>query len=46
MLKFSTDSYAEIAVTLAFSSQSHFTRVFKQQTGYTPKAYRNQFFRR
>ena len=45
MLRFSSDSYAEIAAVLAFSSQSHFTRVFKQQTGYTPKAYRNQFFR-
>lgn len=45
MLKFSEDSYAEIAATLAFSSQSHFTRVFRQQTGYTPKAYRNEFFR-
>lgn len=45
MLRFSSDSYAEISATLAFSSQSHFIRVFKQQTGYTPKAYRNQFFR-
>lgn len=45
MLKFSSDSYAEIAAALAFSSQSHFTRVFKRQTGYTPKAYRNRFFR-
>ena len=31
---------------LAVSSQSHFTRVFKVQTGYTPKAYRNRFYRR
>ena len=46
MLKFSPYSYAEIAAMLAFSSQSHFTRVFKVQTGYTPKAYRNRFYRR
>jgi Response regulator containing CheY-like receiver domain and AraC-type DNA-binding domain len=45
MLKYSTYSYAEIGATLAFSSQSHFTRAFKQRTGYTPKAYRNHFFR-
>ncbi len=46
MLKFSEDSYSSIAAALAFSSQSHFVRVFKQDTGYTPKEYRNQFFRR
>ncbi len=44
MLKFSDFPYAEISSILAFSSQSHFTRVFKQQTGYTPKKYRNTFF--
>ena len=44
MLKFSSFSYAEIAAILAFSSQSHFIRVFKQETGYTPREYRNQFF--
>lgn len=46
MLRFSEYSYASIAATLAFSSQSHFTKSFKKQTGYTPKEYRNQFFRR
>lgn len=44
MLKFSDYSYAEIGAILAFSSQSHFIRVFKKQTGYTPKKYRNKFF--
>lgn len=44
MLRFSDDAYADIAAILAFSSQSHFIRVFKQQTGYTPKAYRNHFY--
>lgn len=46
MLRYSAYSYAQISTTLAFSSQSHFTRVFKKETGYTPRAYRNQFFRR
>ena len=45
MLRFSNYSYAEIAATLAFSSQSHFIRVFRSQTGLTPKAFRNTFFR-
>lgn len=45
MLRFSEYSYAEIASILAFSSQSHFIRVFRSQTGYTPKEFRNKFFR-
>lgn len=45
MLRFSNDSYAEIAAILAFSSQSHFIRVFRSQTGYTPKEFRNKYFR-
>lgn len=45
MLRFSEYSYAEIAAILAFSSQSHFIRVFRAQTGYTPKSFRNRFFR-
>lgn len=44
MLRFSEYSYAEIAAILAFSSQSHFIRVFRSQTGYTPKEFRNRFF--
>lgn len=44
MLKFSGFSYAEIAAILSFSSQSHFVRVFKQETGFTPREYRNKFF--
>lgn len=44
MLKFSDFSFAEIASVLAFSSQSHFTRTFKNQTGYTPKKFRDVFF--
>ena len=45
MLRFSDYTYAEIAATLAFSSQSHFIRVFRTQTGYTPKAFRDKYFR-
>lgn len=45
MLRHSDYDYSEIASILAFSSQSHFTKVFKGETGYTPKAYRNKFFR-
>ena len=45
MLRFSDYTYAEISATLAFSSQSHFNRVFRSQTGYTPKEFRNKFFR-
>lgn len=37
MLKYSEYSYAEISAILAFSSQSHFSRIFKKETGYTPK---------
>jgi AraC family transcriptional regulator len=33
-------SISEIALTLGFSSQSHFTGVFRRQTGLTPFAYR------
>lgn len=31
----------EILLQLGFKSQSHFTRVFREQTGLTPTAYRN-----
>ncbi|MCI8978351.1 helix-turn-helix domain-containing protein [bacterium 1xD8-48] len=44
MLKYSEYSYAEISAILAFSSQSHFSRIFKKETGYTPKEYRDRFF--
>ncbi len=45
MLRFSNYSSAEIAAILAFSSQSHFTRVFRAHTGYAPKKFRNAYFR-
>jgi len=45
MLKFSDYSSTEISNYLCFSSESHFIHVFKKITGYTPKHYREQFFR-
>ena len=40
MLRYSDYSYADISSILAFSSQSHFIRVFKKHEGCTPKQYR------
>ena len=37
-------SYSEIAYSLAFCSQSHFTKTFRSRTGYTPRQFRMQFF--
>ena len=45
MLRFSDYSSTEIGTILAFSSKSHFIRAFKRYTGYTPRQYRNHFFR-
>ena len=46
MLKYSDYSYAEISAALAFSNQSYFGRLFKEDTGYTPKEYRTMFFKK
>ncbi|MBQ8567845.1 MAG: helix-turn-helix domain-containing protein [Oscillospiraceae bacterium] len=45
MLKYSEYSCLEISDYLCFSSESHFIQVFRKHTGYTPKAYRESFFR-
>lgn len=45
MLKYSEYSFVEISNFLGFSSESHFIQVFKKHTGYTPKVYRDTFFR-
>lgn len=45
MLKFSDYSCLDISEYLCFSSESYFIQVFKKHTGYTPKAYREKFFR-
>ena len=33
-------SLAEIGLATGFADQSHFTRVFRQMTGYTPACFR------
>ena len=40
-MRYSADSIPDIAGFYQFSSQSHFTAVFKRYLGYTPQAYRN-----
>ncbi len=40
LLKYSNKSILSISVYLGFSSQSHFTKVFKQKTGKTPGEWR------
>ena len=40
MLRYSDYSYADISSILAFSSQSHFIRIFKKHEGCTPRQYR------
>ena len=37
-------SHSQIAYSLAFCSQSHFIKCFRQHTGYTPMQYRMQFW--
>lgn len=43
LLCHSDQSFMKIGDYLGFSSQSHFTRVFKKYTGYAPKEYREKF---
>ncbi len=45
MLRYSEFSCLAIADYLCFSSESHFIQVFRKYTGYTPKRYREAFFR-
>lgn len=37
-------TYIQISNSLAFNSQSHFTKVFREQTGCTPKQYRLKYY--
>lgn len=46
MLKYSDHSCIDISTYLCFSSESHFIQTFRKHTGYTPKAYRQKFFRK
>ncbi len=43
LLKTTKQSIAEVALDCGYSDQSAFTRQFKQTTGVTPKAYRDNF---
>ena len=45
MLKYSEYTFSEIANFFAFSSQSHFVKVFRESVGVTPREYRNQYYR-
>ena len=44
MLKYSDDSYLTISNNLSFASQSHFVKVFREQTGMTPKRFREKYY--
>lgn len=46
LLQYTDFSCMDIAEYLCFSSDSHFSRVFRQYTGQTPGAYRRQNFRK
>jgi AraC family transcriptional regulator, transcriptional activator of pobA len=41
IIQYSTDDIAQIAFNLGFEEPTHFIRFFKNQTGITPKEYRN-----
>ena len=40
LLRYSSKSFLSISIYLGFSSQSHFTKVFKEKTETTPSEYR------
>lgn len=44
MLRYSQISLVEISSYLSFSSQSHFIKIFREETGMTPKKYRSQYY--
>ncbi len=45
LLRYTENSIASIGVYLGFSSQSHFSRVFKKYTAHTPGEYRTKYSR-
>lgn len=45
MLKYTDMSSVEISNYLNFSSHSYFIKIFREVSGYTPKQFRNNFFR-
>ena len=44
LLRFSDFSMVEIASYLSFSSQSHFIKLFSEETNLTPKKYRKMYY--
>ncbi len=46
MLLYSDYTIAQISEILAFSSPSHFIRVFRQETGITPKVFQEQHYKK
>ncbi len=44
LLRFSDSSMVEIASYLSFSSQSHFIKLFSEETKMTPKKYRKMYY--
>lgn len=45
MLLYSDFSYLDISLALGFSTQSAFISVFKKMTGFTPKKYRDYYYK-
>ena len=45
MLRYSEMTASAIATSLGFSTQSYFTKVFRERTGFTPNEFRKRFFR-
>ena len=46
MLRYSDYTPIEIGNYLCFSSHSYFIRIFRQETGMTPKVYQQKYFSR
>lgn len=44
LLRFSDFTLVEISSYLSFSSQSHFIKLFQEETGMTPKKYRDKYY--
>ena len=43
LLRYSEKSISAISLYLGFSSQSHFTKIFKKSVGKTPREYRSKY---